>query len=329
MASNPLISILIPVFNAGKTLPRTLQCLSALKGKDAEVLFVNDGSTDETCAILEAYIGSNPEVECHLFHQTNQGVAAARNTAIENAKGQWLLFLDADDLYSNSAFDIISTELIDSIDVLGWDWVNENGTRTRSMRQADYSTPTQALINMMGGTMKWNLWLFAIRRKLIIANNIRFIPGADMGEDMGFILKVFACSKTVRQIHLPLYRYNASNPSSISVKMDEKRRKEVTANLKSAESFLLQSDFADLFRAYLPHLQLFIKLPLLIGPSQENYRIWYSWFSEANGFAFKNPDLPFRTRLLQWIASKQLWPAVRCYNRVYKTLYRFIENRSQ
>lgn len=177
--------------------------------------------------------------------------------------------------------------------------------------------------------MKWNLWLYTVRRELVDTNSISFVSGADMGEDMAFILKAFSCAKTVKQIHQPLYAYNASNPASISNRMDQRRRNEVTLNLHSAEEFLLQSPYADLFKEYLPHLKLFIKLPLLIGYSKEAYETWYAWFPEANAFAMKNHSLPLRTRLLQWFASKRIWWMVRLYNGiVYGLMYRFLQTRN-
>jgi glycosyltransferase involved in cell wall biosynthesis len=322
------ISVILPVYNASETLPVSLESLRKQGNPEIEVVFVNDGSTDGTSSLLKQFISEEKEIVCQLIEQINLGAAAARNAAIDHARGEWLVFLDADDSFCDQAFRILQHELTDDLDILGWDWFTVDGVKTRRLSQADYATAKEALVNLMGGTMKWNLWLYAIRREVIDNHGIRFVAGADMGEDMAFMLKVFACAKKVRQIHQPLYRYNASNPASISARMDERRRNEVSLNLESAERFFDHGAYSDLFKEYLPHLKLFIKLPLLIGYSTDNYRLWYSWFMEANTFAFRNKDLPFRTRLLQWLASQRMWGCVRAYNLiVYGILYRFLQKR--
>ena len=312
------LSIIMPVFNAGKTLERTLLSLKGQLQSRVELIVVDDGSTDSTTEILSSFAREAGDAY-HVIKQDNAGAASARNTALNYAKGDYLAFVDADDCLCADAISTILRETESGADVVGWDWQNENSGKTRRFYQPAYSSPSEALKCLMGGTMKWNLWLFAVKRSLVIKNGIRFLDGADMGEDMAFMLKCFACANDVRQIHEVLYCYNESNPSSISQQLNERRRGEVSRNLDSAEKFLMGTDLADICRQFLPHLKLFIKLPLLIGQSKDNYLLWYAWFSEANAFACKNDALPLRTRALQWLASKKMWNGVKFYNVLYNT----------
>lgn len=92
--STPIISILIPVYNTGAILRETLD--SALREAAtvaAEVIALDDGSEIETAQILDSYAD-----RIQVSHQANQGVSATRNTLAQQARGDWLLFLDADDL---------------------------------------------------------------------------------------------------------------------------------------------------------------------------------------------------------------------------------------
>lgn len=301
----------------GKTLLSILLQLTP----DVELMIVDDGSTDSTPEILARFASQNPD-SIHVFRQANAGAAAARNTAIDHSNGDFLLFVDADDCLMPGAIDTVLRELSEEDDILGWDWQSAFDGKKRNFCQATYCSPTQALQNLMGGTMKWNLWLFAIKRQLVMKNGIRFLNGLDMGEDMAFMLKCFACTNRVRQIHAIMYEYNASSPSSISQQMSEQRRAEVSQNLASAESFLMKTQFADLCQQYLPHLKLYIKRPLLIGFSKENYQLWYQWFQEANTFAFNNKALPFWMRILQWLASKRMWNSIYLCNLLYREALR-------
>ena len=318
----------MPVYNAEATLEHTLQSLAGQLTPQVELVIVDDGSTDSTSDILSRFASESGE-NCQILRQKNAGAAAARNKAIDLAKGDYLVFVDADDRLSERALETVGAELEDRIDILGWDWETKSGNKVRRFYQAAYSTPEEALKNLMGGTMKWNLWLYAVKRSLVTENGIRFLEGADMGEDMAFMLKCFSKAGTLKQIHEVLYEYNASNPASISQQLNERRRAEVSRNLSSAESFLLETGHAALCGQYMPHLKLFIKLPLLISNSLSDYRTWYDWFPEANAFAVKNPALPFRTRLLQWLASHRMWLLVKAYNFLYTQILSLLSQTRQ
>lgn len=314
-------SIIVPVFNAAKTLRNSLDSLQNQTFRDFEVIFIDDGSTDETPDLLEAFT-LNSGIACHVFHQAvNGGVAAARNRGLEEAHGDFLAFVDADDQLEPHALERATAVLEEGTDILGWDWALGFEKKGRYMRQAEYKTALEALKNLTGGTMRWNLWLFLIRRNFIQEHGLRFIDGANMGEDMQFMIKAFLHAGNVVQLHEALYMYNAVSESSISRQFSERRRLEIETNLREAEKAVRESPYADSLQAYLQYLKLFLKLPLLISRDKNNYRLWFSWFPEANSSAMGNPHLPLRTRLLQWMASKRLWVGVRLY---YDLIYKFI-----
>lgn len=97
-ADNKIVSVIIPAFNAGKFIKETVASAMASTYPYIEVIIVNDGSTDNTDEVLNKLLQQFPQIR--LFNQTNSGVAVARNLAIENATGKYILPLDADDLIS-------------------------------------------------------------------------------------------------------------------------------------------------------------------------------------------------------------------------------------
>ena len=320
------ISVIMPVYNAARTLQESLESIRAQRFRDFELIFVEDGSTDGSVELLEAF-AATADFPCHIVAQAeNGGVAAARNRGLAAACGDYLAFVDADDRIAPQALETAIRALDaseDPVDIVGWDWTLGFEKNGRYMRQADYDTPLQALKNLTGGTMRWNLWLFLVRRGLLTDNGIRFIDGANMGEDMMVMLKAFACARKVIQLHETLYRYNAASPTSLSRQFSEQRRAEIGTNLAEAERFLLAGPYADDISEYINHLKLFLKLPLLISADRENYETWYKWFPEANSDAMKNEALPFRTRLLQGAAARRMWWAVRLYYKLgYQLFYR-------
>ena len=316
------VSVIIPVYNAEEYLAVALESLQSQSFRDFEVVFVDDCSTDGTPAVIEAFKNESG-IPCEIVRQEiNGGVAAARNKGLSTAEGEYLAFLDADDRMEPEELEVAVTkaEKADA-DIVGWDWTLGFEKNGRYMRQADYDSPEQALKNLMGGTMRWNLWLFLVRRKLLIDNDIRFIEGANMGEDMMVMIKAFTKAGKVVQIHDSLYRYNAVSQTSLSRQFSEERRLEISENLAEAERAIMASAYSVELEEYVNHLKLFLKLPLLISSDKKNYETWFTWFPEANGAAMANKALPFRTRLLQSLATRKLWSCVKLY---YLCVYKFV-----
>lgn len=103
----PKVSIIVPVYNAEKTLCKCLDSLVGQTYRDIEILLINDGSSDNSQKICEAYANRFPEVL--LINQKNSGPATARNTGINRARGKYLSFVDADDhVESNMIEEMIS-----------------------------------------------------------------------------------------------------------------------------------------------------------------------------------------------------------------------------
>ncbi|HAV4804452.1 TPA: glycosyltransferase, partial [Acinetobacter baumannii] len=96
-----LISIIIPAYNASKTICKTLESLIKQNRSDFEVLIIDDGSTDDTYEICRDYI--NQKENFKLIKQKNKGVSSARNLGLRNASGDYIVFMDADDILSNTA----------------------------------------------------------------------------------------------------------------------------------------------------------------------------------------------------------------------------------
>jgi glycosyltransferase involved in cell wall biosynthesis len=106
--SKPLISVVIPAFNAGKYLAEALDSVRAQTFSDYEILVIDDGSTDRTAEIASSYDG------VLLLTQENRGEAAARNTGIRAARGKYVAFLDADDVWLPSKLEKQAANLVEN-----------------------------------------------------------------------------------------------------------------------------------------------------------------------------------------------------------------------
>lgn len=324
--SFPAVSVIMPVYNAANTLERSLASLQAQTFKNFEVIFIDDCSTDGSSAILDNF-AKESGMQCRIVRNTvNSGVAEARNKGLEAAQGEFIAWLDADDALLPQTLEKALDAALPIVpgtaaDIVGFDWRLGFEKNSRYMRQADWSTPLEALKALCGGTARWNLWLFLLRREFVESADLKFSTGANMGEDMAFMVKAFANASKAIQIHDELYLYNAVNSSSISKSLSQVRRREIETNISKAQSSIKASPYAEELLPYIDYLKLYLKLPLLISDKAEDYRLWHSWMAEANSMAAKNKALPLRTRILQWMAWKKLWAGVRIY---YIFVYKFV-----
>ena len=124
------VSVIIPAYNAAATLHKSVNSVLAQTLSDWEAIIVNDGSTDETETIAAQFAAQDHRI--HTLTQVNQGVSAARNTGINQAQYEWLLFLDADDWIAPEFLASMGQPLLSdpSLDLIHcqWSWIAEDGT---------------------------------------------------------------------------------------------------------------------------------------------------------------------------------------------------------
>lgn len=114
----PLVSVVVPAWNAADTLAETLRSVSAQNYANIEIIIVDDGSTDDTAAVAAEYCALEPRAR--LVRQDNAGVAAARNRAIAEAKGEWVAPIDSDDLWNPAKIEKQVAAALDSSPHLGF-----------------------------------------------------------------------------------------------------------------------------------------------------------------------------------------------------------------
>ena len=109
----PLLSIVIPVYNAKKSIKSIVTCILREEFKDFELLLINDGSTDNTLAILEEIAEKDTRIK--VYDKSNGGPSSARNLGLKEATGQYIQFYDSDDTIPNQALSI-TTKAIQNTD---------------------------------------------------------------------------------------------------------------------------------------------------------------------------------------------------------------------
>lgn len=188
--SYPEISVIIPVFNCDKYISYAVESVLNQTFPNFELICVNDGSTDNSLEILMKMAAKDLRVQ--VINQPNEGVSQARNVALEQAKGRYITFLDADDmLESDHLKDMLSLAKQTDADVVvtNFAYFSENNLsdlKKKDMYQNECVHGQTALERIFTtSTVTWNK---LYKRKCI--GNIRFSPKFKIGEDGLFVLEV-------------------------------------------------------------------------------------------------------------------------------------------
>ena len=194
MNEKPLFSIIIPVYNSQKTIKRTLLSVLNQTFSDYEIVVVNDGSTDSTLNVLEEFSRYS---QVTVINQRNAGVSAARNSGLQQASGEYVLFLDADDWVDDDFLMIFKLNLdawpTESVDLMVG---NLNDGRVGKVSQAGFFSNEDIPYVLGELEMSDNIGYLhnkCYRRQILSELNLRFIEGISMSEDLIFNLKFFSC----------------------------------------------------------------------------------------------------------------------------------------
>ncbi len=235
MKNKPLISIIVPVFNAEEYLALCLDSILNQTYRDLEILCINDGSCDGSIGILKQY--KNRDSRIVIIDKQNEGVSTTRNVGLKEANGDYLMFVDADDWIEPYTCEKALVTLNDNnADIVIWSYVSEYGESNSSKtifpdncvfeRQEILNRLHRRLIGIVGEELEHPeladsicpVWGKLYRRDLIVKSGATFIDLSEIGtyEDGMFNLEVFFFANKVIYMNECLYHYRRSNTSSVT-----------------------------------------------------------------------------------------------------------------
>lgn len=228
------VSVIIPMYNAASTIGRCLQSILDLETADMEVLVIDDGSTDSGRGLCEDRF--QKDSRGRLIVQKNAGPSAARNRGISLAKGDYLMFLDADD-YVNTENLRKMLERLDreeNIDILigkashfreGGEILEESCILEESSILDVNGEKAYGMISRDTGLFLWAPWRGIYRKELFEEPDIRFPEHMALGEDLVTIPSLYQRARAVRVWNEPFYFYQIGQEKSLSKKKNLKQLK--------------------------------------------------------------------------------------------------------
>jgi len=220
----PKVSVIMPVYNSSKYLEETLNSILSQTLKDIEIICINDASTDSSLDILKAFSKKDSRIKI-INNDKNSGPGYSRNLGIELANGEYLEFLDSDDIFEKDMLEICYNECIKEqieIAILPVDSFNTATNKKIKSYELLSVQPSQVFNYKNIGDYFYTMicgWACDkfIKSSFVKKNSIRFAE-CKLGEDMGFNYTAISLAKRMKYIKTDkcLYHYRRNIDSSLS-----------------------------------------------------------------------------------------------------------------
>lgn len=220
---DPIISIIVPIYNVGKYLPKCIESILNQTFKNFELILVNDGSTDNSGVVCDDYAKKDTRIK--IIHKSNGGVSSARNAGLYVAKGEYIGFVDPDDYIDKNMYEKLYRLCIDNnSDIAICRFNREINGKIQNKESTEEIIELNNMV-AMNELFKGNLYRFSLCNKLFSKkcfNDVLF-PEERIHEDLSTTYKLFANSKKAVYINYCGYIYVRRENSILTSTYNEKR----------------------------------------------------------------------------------------------------------
>ena len=235
--NEPKISVIVPIYNAAEYIVATVSSLLSVKDVTLEVILVDDGSTDGSGEIID----SINDTRVRVIHKENGGASSARNAGIEAARGEWLAFVDADDLVLPDIYSYLldgtGGHLADIVQCAAYLEAGEKRTVINTDGATRFAAPENFKNSFFKSFSNAN-WAKIYRSRVF--KNLRFDTAYTIGEDLRYNLDALRLSTGTLLLPQPKYRYIQREESLCNAAPTERRLRSFYDMALTAEA-----DFSD------------------------------------------------------------------------------------
>lgn len=274
----PIISVIIPVYGVEKYIERCLMSLFTNTIADkCEFIIVNDCSPDKSIELAYNIIKKFNTLNIRIIdHKLNKGLAAARNTGLLNSLGKYIINVDSDDWVENDYLELLfNTAEENSADIVGCNLIQEFNTFSKKQKMILPSESSVAVADLLKGKILGYTVLKLVKKTLFEENNIEWVEGLNMCEDLLITLKLFTVAKKIIYLDKYLYHYECSNPNSLSYSLNESKIKQLLLVPENIYSFLTTKGLGDRYKSELLTLK-------------SRFKIWIIKCAEKNRYNYLN-----------------------------------------
>ena len=302
------VSILVPFYKVEKYVGRCVESLFTQTYKNIEYVFVNDCSPDKSMEIINGMIDKyDVSSQCKIIsHDKNLGICQSRNDCLDNATGDYILFIDSDDYIDQDMVELlVEAAQKGNADVSGCGYTEEYDDRSINIPQMytnDYYEMLKAITVL---TIKGVMWKLLIKRSVIEANHIRFMPEKNMVDDYLFCCQVFYYSRRFTGVNKCMYHYIQFNPNNYSQRTIFNINHQAEA-IRETEKFYKEKGVYDVVKKELYIRKFIAKKPLIMDKKCFDIVKWREIFPESND-AWKELNFSFGNKVLFLLAASPFY----------------------
>lgn len=248
---SPKISVIVPVYNVEKYLPRCIDSILSQTFTDFELLLIDDGSPDNCGKICDEYAAKDSRVR--VFHKPNGGVSSARNLGLDKACGEWITFIDSDDYVDSDHFwnYMGVVELDSDVVIMGRKVIDERGVPSGKIEPSVLDSKThlygtRGVVHEMVPMFNlfYTTWNASYRKELLQKYHIRFDENVSWGEDTIFSFQYLVRCNRIQIVSKSSYFYIKNNENA-SNRYHKDLDKGVRIRIPFVLQFLQKSGFTE------------------------------------------------------------------------------------
>lgn len=317
------VSVVVPVYNCEKYLNKCLESISSQSYSDLEIILVDDGSTDSSGAICDAFAQKDGRFKA--YHKLNGGVSDARNFGLEKASGEYITFVDSDDYILSDAVKKAEEYMLQSVDLIFF-------APTESMLKIGYEkftplTRSEVIENYsVWQKYFYSPWSKFFKKSIIVEHGLKFNEQMKYNEDAEFIHRYLSFCFKVCFVNDYFYIYTVRK-GSLSHSMNYEKVKNMSYTLGSIEDFLGKDNLyraGEFFGAYFKNY-IFI----LLNSDRKNYKQLFKSFKDDAVLKeyLKYYDAQgFKQKVLKRLYVGHKFTALNLTVKLYKLIFK-IKNR--
>lgn len=219
-----LVSVIVPAYNIAPYLGECVNSILVSTFQNFELLLIDDGSTDETAAICDALAARSPKIK--VFHTESKGLCAARNLGIDNSVGEYICFVDGDDVISPHMLEALVSGMKPGTQLSACRFVR----CSRADEQLEHSqassvcisTQVDAAYKLLLGGFGGNVWNKLWRKQILDEHSIRFRTGRYAAEDQFFTMDYLPYCEQATFLDSALYYYVMNDGSIMNAFRDNR-----------------------------------------------------------------------------------------------------------
>ena len=305
------VSIIVPIYKVEDYIRECIDSILAQTYPDFELILVDDGSPDSCGRICDDYAKGDNRIK--VVHKVNGGLTSARNAGLEVAKGEWIMHVDGDDWIEPDMIEsLIEAAKAAEADLVFGDFIKYGANAGNKQLPSWSSDKIDSLSRYIAYSMT-TIWGSIAKRSLYTEHSLKSPDGVSYCEDFHLIVRLCHFANKIVNVHRPFYHYRY-RPTSIMSNMNRKTEADEQWVYQDTIRFFKEQGVYEEYKKVMSWRVLKGAQELLLVPS-EHHR-FMELFNDGKEFIFSCPFVNKKIKILAWLITHNLRPAVVMFDRM-------------